>query len=94
MREIELVPVAGGHNGDGEEESRRFRITLIFLTGIGRGDGMPGNVFRLVLDLLIHGAGPAYTDLGPAAAWNGRRRGTSCVGIDVQSRGRVDTKKS
>jgi len=64
LREIELVPVAGGHNGDGEEESRRFRITLIFLTGIGRGDGMPGNVFRLVLDLLIPTWDPLRRGMG------------------------------
>ena len=69
LREIELVPVEGGHNGD-EEESRRFRITLIFFTGIGRGDGVPGDVFRLVLDLLM-------------PTWDPLRRGTGGGGGQV-----------
>ena len=40
-----------GENKDEGEESRKFRTTLAFMCGLGRG-GMPRDVFRVVMDLL------------------------------------------
>ena len=60
---VALVSVADSHtDGEDEEDGRKFRTMLTFLLGIGGGpedDGMPRDVFRLVLDLLM----PAWDPL-------------------------------
>jgi hypothetical protein len=60
---LTLVPVTGGHTDiEDEEESGKFRTMLNFLLGIGggpEGGGMPRDVFRVVLDLLM----PAWDPL-------------------------------
>ena len=55
---VTLMPLPGGQNegeveeeGEGEE-GRKLRITLAFMCGVGR-EGMPRNVFRVVMDLLM-----------------------------------------
>ena len=62
---VALQPVPGGQ-ADGEDEdeveARKFRTMLDFLLGMGggpKGDGMPRDVFRAVLDLLM----PAWDPL-------------------------------
>jgi hypothetical protein len=52
---VALVPEAGGH-GDENEEGCKLRTMLAFLFTIGggpEGHGMPHDVFRIVLDLLM-----------------------------------------
>ena len=56
---VALVPVAGGQldsEDEDEDEGRKFRTVLAFLLGMEgepEGDGMPRDVFRVVLDLLM-----------------------------------------
>jgi hypothetical protein len=50
---VVLRPLTGGHE---EEEDRKLRTTLTFLLGLGggpEGEGMPRDVFRVVLDMLM-----------------------------------------
>jgi len=62
---LALMPVASGQiDGEDEDEgeARKFRTMLTFLLGMGggpKGDGMPRDVFRVVLDLLM----PAWDPL-------------------------------
>jgi len=62
---VALQPVPGGQvDGEDEDEveARKFRTMLDFLLGMGggpKGDGMPRDVFRVVLDLLM----PAWDPL-------------------------------
>jgi hypothetical protein len=52
---VALAPEAGGH-GDENEEGCKLRTMLAFLFTIGggpEGHGMPHDVFRIVLDLLM-----------------------------------------
>ena len=52
---VAFVPVVGDHD-DEEEEGHKLRAMLAFLFGMGggpRGEGMPRDVFRVVLDLLM-----------------------------------------
>ena len=57
MPRVALVPLTAGQ-ADGEkeneegEEGRKLRITLAFMCGVGR-EGMPRDVFRVVMDLLM-----------------------------------------
>jgi hypothetical protein len=51
-----LMSVAGGHTDVGVNERRNFLSMLEFLFGIGggpEGEGMPRDVFWMVLDLLM-----------------------------------------
>ena len=50
MPAVELVPVLGGQ--DDEEEVIKLRTVLAFMCGVGR-EGMPRDVFRVVMDLLM-----------------------------------------
>ena len=50
---VALAPVVGGENDDEDEEARRkLRTALAFFVGM-EGGGMPRDVFRVVLDLLM-----------------------------------------
>jgi hypothetical protein len=61
-----LVPVVGGQNDD--EESRKLRTTLAFMCGMGQ-EGMPRDVFRVVMDLLM----PSWDPLRHKMQTRGRR---------------------
>ena len=53
MPRVVLAALTGGQD---EEEGRKLRTTLTFLLGIGGGsdgEGMPRDVFRVVLDMLM-----------------------------------------
>ena len=53
---VTLVPMTGSHINGEDEESCKFRTMLNFLLGMGgglEGDGMPRDVLRVVLDLLM-----------------------------------------
>jgi len=54
---LALMPATNDHtNGEDEEEGRKFRTMLTFLLGMGggpEGNGMPRDVFRVVLDMLM-----------------------------------------
>ena len=56
---VALVPVMRGHNNgeEEEEESRKLRTTLAFMCGVGR-EGMPRDVFQVVMDLLMPSSDP------------------------------------
>ena len=52
---VTFVPVMGGHGGE-NEESQKLRTMLAFVLAIGggpEGHGMPRDVFRVVLDMLM-----------------------------------------
>ena len=65
------MPLTDGQT-DGEEEEldegRKLRTTLAFMCGLGR-EGMPRNVFRVVMDLLM----PSWGPLGARMRARGRR---------------------
>jgi len=65
---VTLVSVMRGHNDgeDEEEESRKLRTTLAFMCWVGR-EGMPQDVFRVVVDLLM-------------PSWDPLRRGIAGAG--------------
>lgn len=68
---VALAPLTDGLTDEEEEEKRRkLRSTLAFLTGLGR-QGMPRDVFRGVMDLLM----PSWDPL----RWKG-----TCMGPPVQ----------
>jgi len=48
---VALAPLTGGQNGEEEGEGRKLRTNLAFLCGLRR-EGMPRDVFRVVMDLL------------------------------------------
>jgi hypothetical protein len=51
-----MAPVADGQNNEHEEEDRKLRTTLAFLFGKeggAKGEGMPRDVFRVVMDMLM-----------------------------------------
>ena len=53
---VTLAPMTGGQNDGDGEKCYKLRTTLTFLIGIGggpKGEGMPRDVFRVVLDLLM-----------------------------------------
>jgi hypothetical protein len=50
---VALAPLTGGQDG---EEGRKLQITLAFLLGVEggpEGEGMPRDIFRVVLDMLM-----------------------------------------
>jgi len=49
---VALVPLMNGQTEGEEEEDRKLRTTLAFLCGVRR-EGMPRDVFRVVMDLLM-----------------------------------------
>lgn len=56
LRRMVLTPVTGGHDEDDEEdEGHKLRVLVAFILGVGgpEGKGMPRDVFRLVLNLLM-----------------------------------------
>lgn len=64
-----LVPMAGGHN-DGDEEDRKLHTILTFLLGMGGGpedEGMPREVFRVVMDFMM----PSWDPLRVAVVGDG-----------------------
>jgi len=72
----QLLPRMGiaGQNDDEGGEGRKLRTTLAFLVGIRGGpwgEGMPRDVFRLELDLLM-------------PSWDPLRRGIIVAGPPVQ----------
>lgn len=53
---VELMPVESSHTEGADEEDRKLRTTLAFVVGMEGGFtayGMPRDVFRVVLDLLM-----------------------------------------
>jgi len=64
---VALAPLTDGQHGDEhEEESRKLRTTLAFMCGLER-EGMPREVFRVVMDLLM-------------PSWDPLRRGIAGAG--------------
>lgn len=47
-----MAPLTVGEHDEEEEEGRNLRTLLAFLAGM-EGGGMPRDVFRLVMDLLM-----------------------------------------
>ena len=64
MPGVAMAAVVGGHDDGKEEECRKLHTALAFMCGLGR-EGMPRDVFRVVMDLLM----PPWDPL--------RRKGTS-----------------
>ena len=66
---VALAPVAGQQDGEGADEeadeARKLRTTLAFMCGLGR-EGMPRDVFRVVMDLLMPSWGPLRRKNGGA----------------------------
>ena len=69
-----LTPVTGGQDEDDEEdEGHKLRVLVAFVIGVGgpEGEGMPRDVFRLVLGLLM-------------PTWDPLRRGVVGMGMPLQ----------
>ena len=76
MPRVTLMPVTGGEDEDDEEEeeSRKLRTLMAFLLGVEGGwenAGMPRDVFRVVLDLLM-------------PSWDPLRRRDTGAGLPLQ----------
>ena len=52
-----LARVRSGQDGKKDEENRKLRTTLAFMCGVGR-EGMPRDVFRVVMDLVMPSCDP------------------------------------
>jgi hypothetical protein len=63
---MELAPLVGGHNDEVEQEGRKFRKTLAFLTRM-EGGGMLRDVFRVMIDLIS----PSWDPLRRASTGGG-----------------------
>lgn len=70
---VVLQPMTGGQtDGEDEEEDRKFLTMLAFLLGTGggpEGEGMPRDVFRVMLDLLM----PSWDPLRRGVVRDGRQ---------------------
>ena len=74
LSQVVMAPLVEGLNDEDEEGGRKLHILLAFLVGIGGGpkdEGMPQDVFRVVLDLIM-------------PAWDPLRRGVAGAGPAVR----------
>ena len=71
MPRVALAPADGWQNDGADEEGKRepqARTALAFMCGVGR-EGMPRDVFRVVMDLVM----PSWDPLRRKNADTGRR---------------------
>jgi len=83
MARVTMASVTGGQNNEHEEEDRDLRTTLAFLFGMEggpKGEGMPRDVFRDVMDMFM----PSWDPLRLGIVGTG----ASVTGQDTQRKGK------